>query len=164
MWRLGNDGVYGRNALFAIRGVLTFVAFTEIAAATRCLLPVDLPDDRERGGLTYIRAKVFNGLTLPHGLATDDQPPIERVLGHLFGLYSMLNGLVLLHLAIYVHYRPLVSLALISLTTKLFFYLSQAWLGTIVGAPNLVFPVVTCIVSMAVTTAVPFVTGRPHFD
>jgi len=147
-----------RNVLFAIRGVLAFVAFTEISGAARCLLPFPLPDDRELGQ-SYVRAKVFNRL--------EDLGEAEhRTFCHLYGLYSLLNGLIVLHLAVYVHYRPFVSLTLCALVAKLIFFLGHSPLGfgTIGGAPNLVFPIVTCLVSIVVAAAVPFVTARPHFE
>ena len=142
---------YVKNGLFAVRGVLTFVAFTEFITSARCLLP-SIPEDQ-----TYVQSKVFNLVDL------HPDPVVERALCHVYGLYSLLNGLIILHLSVFIHYRPFIGLAIITLTLKLLFFLLQSlWFGTISGAPNLVFPIVTCFVSILATLAVPFLTQKPH--
>jgi hypothetical protein len=33
---------------------------------------------------------------------------VERTLSHLYGLYCFINGLIIIHTAVFAHYRPLV--------------------------------------------------------
>jgi len=151
-----------RNALFAIRGVLAFVAFTEVSTSVRCLLPFGT-DERELGQ-GYVRAKVFNQLHLPQD--SQSAQVIERTFSHVFGLYCLLNGLILFHLAVYIHKRPLTYLAVAALCAKLLFFAAHSPLGygTITGAPNLVFPTISAAVSLVAAICVPIVTARPHYD
>ena len=124
----------------------------------RCLSPLTLPDARQLGQ-SYVRAKVFNQLDL-------DSPAAERAFSHLFGLYTLLNGLVLFHLAVFIHKRPLLYLAAAALAAKLLFFAAHSPLGfgSIAGAPNLVFPIVSAAVTLVAVACVPFVTERPHYD
>ena len=96
--------------LFALRGLLAFVAFTEFITAARCLIP--LPDDTPQTA-SFVQAKVFS--LVPLDAASD------RIVSHLFAYISLANALVLAHLAVFSHYRPLVSLSFSSLLLKVHF-------------------------------------------
>ena len=102
------------DVLFAIRGLLAFISFTEFTTSGRCFIPVNLPE--ENG--TYVQTKIFSEVSLScdaaktleaggGGSGGGDQSfsEAERIVSHTFGLYCLLNGLVVLHLAIYIHYR-----------------------------------------------------------
>ena len=97
--------------LFAIRGLLAFISFTEFTTSGRCFLPVNLPE--ENG--TYVQSKIFSEVDLSceeakkEGGQSFSEP--ERIVSHTFGLYCLLNGLVVLHLAIYIHYRWVVIMS-----------------------------------------------------
>ena len=59
------------------------------------------------------QAKVFSLVPLDHRS--------DRIISHLFAYVSCANGLVLSHLAVFSHYRPLVSLSFSSLLLKVRF-------------------------------------------
>ena len=85
------------------------------------------------------QARLFNEINLE--LAS------ERVLSQVYGLYCALNAVVILHVAIFVHHRPIISLGFWVLLLKLLFYVSQAfYFKTITSLPNLMFPLVSCLV------------------
>ena len=67
----------------------------QVSTSVRCLLPFGT-DERELGQ-GYVRAKVFNQLHLPQD--SQSAQVIERTFSHVFGLYCLLNGLILFHLA-----------------------------------------------------------------
>ncbi len=109
------------DLLFSLRGILAFVAFTELTTSARCFLEAD----------SYVSEKL---LTLPE--ADDDQTPQQQwkvVLSHSYGAWSLLNALVLLHLAIFTHYLPLASLAAAANATKIAFLLAHAFATNIVA-------------------------------
>ena len=106
------------DVLFAIRGLLAFISFTEFTTSGRCFLPVILPE--ENG--TYVQTKIFSQVdlscrdgqqqqqqqhqqTFQASSGEQEFSEAERIVSHTFGLYCLLNGLVVLHLAIYIHYR-----------------------------------------------------------
>ncbi len=43
--------------LFAIRGLLSFVAFTEFTTAARCLLPYTVAEETQQ---SYVQARLFS--------------------------------------------------------------------------------------------------------
>ena len=96
--------------LFALRGLLAFVAFTEFITAARCLLP--LPDDTPQTA-SFVQSKIFSLVPLDHRS--------DRIISHLYAYISFANALVLSHLAVFSHYRPLVSLSFSSLLLKVRF-------------------------------------------
>jgi len=150
------------DLLFAIRGLLSFVAFTEFTNAGRCLLPIQYYSDSainggvQSSGASYIQARLFNEINLE--LAS------ERVLSQVYGLYCALNAVVILHVAIFVHHRPIISLGFWVLLLKLLFYVSQAfYFKTITSLPNLMFPLVSCLVSLVATVLIPYALNDGQF-
>ena len=124
------------DLIFAIRGLLSFVAFTEFTNAIRCFWP--LCEDREH---SYVHAHLFSGIHLA--------VEAERTLCHAYGLFSGLVGLVIIHAAIFAHYRPLVSLALCAESLKVFFLLIEAFIfGSVTIGQHLIFPVITGFVTI----------------
>lgn len=142
------------DLLFAIRGLLAFVSFTEFTNAGRCFLPHG--SELSNG---YVRSRIFTGIE------AELDPAIERTVSHLYGLYCFINGLIIIHTAIFAHYRPLVFLSLSALTLKLLFLLSEVIIFGSIAAKrsDLLFPFISCIVSLAATVAVPFCTGDSIF-
>ena len=139
-WRMVPDPV------FACRGLLAFVAFTEFATACRCLLPGwALPNHDQ----DFVREKLFPGAAL--------RGESERLAAHLYGLVCLLTSLALLHLAVFVHHKPLASLASLVTFSKLVLVLGHAFgYGTVPRDQNLVFPVLSTAFALAAATAVPF--------
>ena len=78
------------DVLFAIRGVLSFIAFSEFTTALRCLVPVAEEH-------SYVNARLFGNIKL--------EADAERTLCHTFGLFSALIGLIIIHAAVFAHYR-----------------------------------------------------------
>ncbi len=111
------------DRLSALRGLLAFVAFTELTAFVRCFFAF-AGDDLL--GLTYVGHRLFS---LP-----DLSPEARQVLSHSFGAWCLLNSLVLGHLAVFAHYRPLVSLAASAVTLKLGFLLVHSFGFGYIGA------------------------------
>ena len=135
------------DVLSALRGLLSFVALTEFTNALRCFLRFD--PDSNSGSISYIQSKLFSGTLL------DDTS--AKLVSDVFGLYCVLNGLVLIHLAIFSNYRPLMSLSACVLTTKLIFLTVHAfWFGTITVGRELVFPLMACVVSLVAVLVMPF--------
>lgn len=137
------------DVLFAIRGLLSFVAFTESTTALRCLLPYSVSEEQAQCLFTE-----------PHrDLA------VERTLRHTYGLFSALVGIVIIHAAIFAHYRPIVNIALIVVSVKVLFLLAETFVfGSIASGQHLIFPLVTGFVTIAATLLLPFVTGDAVFS
>lgn len=103
-----------------------------------------------------MQARLFNEINL--------EADSERALSQVYGLYCMLNGLVIIHLAIFAHYRPIISLAFSAVLLKFIFYISQAfYFQTITNLHNLVFPIVSCVVSLFAIAAIPYVLNDGQF-
>ncbi|XP_071748471.1 uncharacterized protein [Lepeophtheirus salmonis] len=135
------------DVLFAIRGLLSFISFTEFTTAGRAIF--SLPGI-ENGG--YIDSKLFSGVEL--------SIKAEKTLGHLYGIYSILNGLIIIYSAIYSHYKPVVTLAAASLFVKILFLSTEAFIfGSIVPDQNLIFPLISSFVALGATLALPFIIG-----
>jgi len=83
-------GVLEMDPVFAIRGLLSFVAFSEWTTALRCLWP--LAEEQ-----SYVNARLFGNIKL--------EAEAERTLCHTYGLFSALVGLIIIHAAVYAHYR-----------------------------------------------------------
>ena len=131
----------GMDVVFAIRGLLSFVAFTEFTNAVRCFFPFyDLKTE------SHVYATLFSG-----NLSLNQET--QRTLSHTYGLFSTLIGLIIIHTAIFAHYRPLSSLACCSQVLKLFFLITEAFIfGSVAtGGQHLIFPLVTASVSIAAT-------------
>lgn len=133
------------DLLFAIRGLLSFVAFTEATTALRCLIPFSVSETEQAQCL----------FSEPHR-----DLDAERTLRHTYGLFSALVGIVIIHAAIFAHYRPIGYLALSVISVKVLFLLVETFIfGSIAPGQHLIFPLVTGFVTIAVTFILPFVTG-----
>ena len=84
------EGHLEMDPVFAIRGLLSFVAFSEWTTALRCLWP--LAEEQ-----SYVNARLFGNIKL--------EAEAERTLCHTYGLFSALVGLIIIHAAVYAHYR-----------------------------------------------------------
>ncbi len=125
------------DALSAVRGLLAFVSFTELVTAARCVLPF-LPTSPAGN----VVGRIFS--------LTDDGGQAARVLSLVYGLYCFLNGLIVLHLAVFAHYRPLASLGVAALCAKLILILTR--FKTI---DDLIFELVSCLLALAAALAIP---------
>ena len=68
------------DILFAARGLLSFIAFTEFTASLRCLLPYEVYEGGEnQDPKSFIQARLFNKVHLNF--------EAERVLCHTYGLF-----------------------------------------------------------------------------
>ena len=105
------------DALFAARGLLSFIAFTEFTASLRCLLPYTVAEEENQ---TYIQARLFSAIKL-----NLEAELVERVLCHTYGIFCALVGTIVLYAAIYAHYKPIANLASLGLGLKLLFILAQ---------------------------------------
>lgn len=105
------------NKVFAVRGLLAFLAFIELVNSFRSLLPSLFTLPHERVSESFIQNKIFNLLDL----SSDTQD----LVGTLFGFYSLLNAIVLSHSALQLHHHHMVSLAVLTLSTKTVFLLSS---------------------------------------
>ena len=134
----------GMDLIFAIRGLLSFVAFTEFTCAIRCLWPL--------GEDSYIQEQLFSGIKLAEA---------ERTLCHTYGLFSALVGLVIVHAAIFAHHRPLVTLALSAESLKVTFLILEAFVfGSVARGHQLIFPVVTGLVTVLASCGLLFLTSE----
>jgi len=149
------------DLLFAIRGLLSFVAFTEFTNAGRCLLPIPYYSGNNinsdlSSGATYIQARLFDNIKL--------EVASELVLSQVYGLYCALNALILVHVAIFAHHRPLISLGFWALLLKFLFYITQAfYFKTISSLPNLMFPMLSCLVSLVAIAFIPYALNDGQF-
>lgn len=151
------------DVLFAIRGLLSFLSFTELTTAARAVL--NLSESHFDANATsaassdplggYVSTKLFS-LASPK-LDGD----ADAIVSHVFGAFCLLHGLVLLHLAVYTHFRPLVSLALSSTLIKLLLYAVHVlWKGTVARDHHLIFPIVSSLFALAAIALVPFCTNE----
>ena len=139
----------GMDLIFAVRGLLSFVAFTEFTSTIRCFWP--LGDD------SYIQEQLFSGIKLAS--------EAERTLSHTYGLFSGLVGLVIIHTAIFAHYRPLITLALSAELLKISFLVLEILVfGSIKAGQHLVFPVVTGVVTIISCIGLLFLTSDGTLD
>ena len=93
MLHLSNEapqGVLEMDPLFAIRGILGFFSFQSGIEALRCLWP--LTEEQ-----SYVNARLFGNIKL--------EADAERTLCHTYGLFSALVCLIIIHAAVYAHYR-----------------------------------------------------------
>ncbi len=126
------------DPLFAVRGVLAFVAFTELTACVRSL----------HEGVAGRQSALFT-------LRED-----SLALSHCYGFLCLQTALVLTHLAVCPHYRPLVSLSASALCLRLAFLLSHALVfGTVALDQVLIFPLVSLTVALLSTLLVPAITA-----
>jgi len=137
------------SGLFAIRGFLAFVSFMEFVNAFRSLFPRFFALPEERLNESFIHKKIFSNAEF-----TEDS---EFILSQLFGFYSLLNGIVISHAAVFVHYYPIISLCFAAVFSKTLFYLLQGIYGTIPATSGLQVPLIIGVLSL-------FALGSlPHF-
>jgi len=103
------------SKIFAIRGFLAFVAFMEFVNALRSLLPSVFTVPEE----SFVRSKVFSLVNL-----SDEAEPL---VAQLFGFYSLLNSIVLLHTSFFCQLGPIVSLGLVTTSAKFTFFILQGF-------------------------------------
>ena len=160
--------------LFALRGLLAFVAFTEFITAARCLIP--LPDDTPQTA-SFVQSKIFSLVPLDHRS--------DRIISHLYAYISFANALVLSHLAVFSHYRPLVSLSFSALSLKvtilkyvckdaslvreyvisscclfpqlIFIFSHVVLFKTVQADHNLISPVISTVAALVAVICMPFV-------
>jgi len=139
------------SGLFAIRGFLAFVAFMELVNAFRSLFPRFFTLPEERLQESFIHKKIFSNAEL-----TEDS---ELILSQLFGFYSLLNGIVISHAAVFVHYWPVISVCFAAVFSKTLFYLLQGIYGTIPATSGLQVPlIIGCLTLFALGFLPHFVT------
>ena len=141
------------DLLFAARGLLSFIAFTEFTASLRCLLPYEVSegeDQDQSSPKSFIQARLFNKVHLNF--------EAERVLRHTYGLFCAICGVIILYAAVYAHYKPLANLASVTIGLKLFFILAETFIFASIGVgQNLIFPLVTGAVGLLVTLSLPYI-------
>jgi len=98
---------------FAVRGLLAFLAFMELVNCFRSLLPSLFTLPRERLSESFIQNKIFNLVDL----SSDTQ----HLIGTIFGFFSLINAIVLIHVALHLHHPHNLSLSVLSLVTKITF-------------------------------------------
>lgn len=147
------------DPLWAIRGLLSFAAFTEFVAAVRCVLPVGLPAERDTG-TTYVLDKVFSALPAISEHYKQAVVPLDLV-SHTYGLYCLLNALIIGHAAVFAHYLPLVCLCVCAIALKLaFLAVHSIVIGSIAVDHKLIGPCVLGVASLLSALAIPWVTGN----
>jgi len=105
------------SPIFAVRGFLAFVAFIEFVNALRSLTSSLLVDVEDRLEVSFVQNKIFVDAVL--------SIQAESIISQTFGFYSLLNSSILLMSAVYIHYKPVVNLAILALTFKSVFYILQ---------------------------------------
>jgi len=101
---------------FAVRGLLAFLAFMEFVNCFRSLLPSLFTLPQERQSESFIQNKIFNLVDL----STDTQ----NLIGTIFGFYSLINAIILIHVALQLHHPHSLSLSVCVLVTKIAFLLT----------------------------------------
>lgn len=104
------------NEKFAVRGLLAFLAFMEAVNCCRSLLPSLFTLPHEKLSETFIQNKIFNLVDL----SSDSQ----QLVGSLFGYLSLINAVVLVHSALYLHHPHIISLTSLILIIKTVFLIS----------------------------------------
>lgn len=101
---------------FAVRGLLAFLAFMELVNCFRSLLPSLFTLPHERQTESFIQNKIFNLVDL----SSDTQ----LLIGTIFGFYSLINAIILIHVAVQLHHPHILSLSVCALVTKIAFLVS----------------------------------------
>ena len=136
------------DLLFALRGLLSFVAFSEAVLCVRCLLP--LPT--QSGDTTFIQTKVFGQADL----ITNDA---ISIISHLYATLNLLSALLVLHLAIYSHHRPLVWPAFCCVGLKASLLILHTFVYKYIPLDQqLVFPLISAAVAIVSVLLVPVAT------
>ncbi len=137
--------------LFAIRGLLAFVAFTEFVNAFRSFLDGTTEAETE----SYVRSKLFKALK-------DVDSDVCRLVSHVYGLFCVLNGLVVLNCAVFAHFRSNVWLTISAVGAKFGFIVVHAFVFESISAgDNLVFPLASALLALLGASAIPFCLREP---
>ncbi|KAG5897813.1 hypothetical protein JTB14_011813 [Gonioctena quinquepunctata] len=92
--------------MYAFRGWIAFLAFMDLGTAVR----------------SYIEKKSFLSQSISNvEKYVDEEFTISRILG----LYSILKALVLIHCTLFIHYKPIVSMAICSLILTMILYFTE---------------------------------------
>jgi len=141
------------SKLFAIRGFLAFLAFMELVNCLRSLIPSLFTLPHERLAESFIHKKIFSLVEL----TTDT----ELLVAQLFGFYSGLNASVLVHTCLFLHYTPVYSLGLITLSIKTLFLLSQCFIHkTIPNTAGLQVPLLVTLLALIGLVLLPWLGGE----
>uniref|UniRef100_A0A1B6DEZ1 EXPERA domain-containing protein n=1 Tax=Clastoptera arizonana TaxID=38151 RepID=A0A1B6DEZ1_9HEMI len=98
-----------QKIMYAFRGWIAFVAFMDFGVAVR----------------SFIEKRCFLGefsYMQTDKLLEQNDPTLPRVLG----MYSVLKALALIHCTVFIHYRPVISMAICSLFLTIFMYTMEA--------------------------------------
>ncbi|KAL5288689.1 hypothetical protein ACFFRR_009112 [Megaselia abdita] len=94
-----------KKVLYAFRGWIAFVAFMDLGTSFR----------------SYVEKRSFIG---DH---TDNFIQGDYVISRIVGVYSFLKALVLVHCTLYIHHKPIVSMAICALIMTITLYLTEAF-------------------------------------
>ncbi|KAF4532828.1 hypothetical protein B566_EDAN002679 [Ephemera danica] len=97
--------------VYAFRGWIAFVAFMDLGTAVRCFI-------EKR---TFLDDAVFLANSTEN--VNQDPAALPRVLG----AYSVLKATILVHCALFIHYRPIISIAIFSLVITLIIHTSECF-------------------------------------
>lgn len=141
------------SKLFAVRGFLAFLAFMELVNCLRSLLPSLFTLPHERLAESFIHKKIFSLVEL----TTDT----ELLVAQLFGFYSALNAAVLVHTCLFLHYTPLYTLGLTTLSIKTLFLFTQCFVHkTIDNSAGLQVPLLVTLLALAGLVLLPWLGGE----
>lgn len=94
-----------KKVLYAFRGWIAFVAFMDLGTSFR----------------SYVEKRSFIG---DH---TDNFIQGDYVISRIVGVYSFLKALVLVHCTLYIHHKPIVSMAICALILTITLYSTEAF-------------------------------------
>jgi len=141
------------SKLFAVRGFLAFLAFMELVNCLRSLLPSLFTLPHERLDESFIHKKIFSLVEL----TTDT----ELLVAQLFGFYSALNAVVLVHCCLFLHYTPVYTLGITALCIKTLFLLTQCFIHkTIDNSAGLQVPLLVTLLALAGLVLLPWLGGE----
>ncbi|XP_059468836.1 ergosterol biosynthetic protein 28 homolog [Neocloeon triangulifer] len=105
----------GEKLMYAFRGWIAFVAFMDLGTAFRCFI-----DKR-----TFLDDVIVVGANATNQAAAGDQDP---ALTRIIGAYAIMKAVILIHCALFIHYRPLISLTIFSLILTLMVHLTECFI------------------------------------
>lgn len=94
-----------KKILYAFRGWIAFVAFMDLGTSFR----------------SYVEKRSFIGDN------TDNFIQGDYVISRIVGVFSFLKALVLVHCTLYIHHKPIVSMAICALILTITLYLTEAF-------------------------------------
>ncbi|XP_065339460.1 uncharacterized protein LOC135939161 [Cloeon dipterum] len=106
----------GEKLMYAFRGWIAFVAFMDLGTAFRCFI-----DKR-----TFLDDAIVVGANNTNQQATtgEQDPALARIVG----AYAIMKAVILIHCALFIHYRPLISVAIFSLILTVLVHLTECFL------------------------------------